>query len=158
MQAILKLVEVTLSFRNNSKLKSSLSAIPEQADNVLRCIACFCCFVPVQVTFTHHPQGNLRKKSPSLTTKSGFDLLYKLLMYDPKKRISAKEALDHQYFKVTHYLQDYCMNVFPPGHAPPSSSRDVPNVANQGRDSKEQEEEREEPHSPRGGCVCAQGC
>lgn len=54
----------------------------------------------LQVTFTRHPPGHLLKKYPQLTTKSGFDLLFKLLTYDPKKRITAKEALEHSYFKV----------------------------------------------------------
>lgn len=32
-------------------------------------------------------------------SNNGMDLLLRLLEFDPKKRISAKEALDHPYFK-----------------------------------------------------------
>ena len=52
-----------------------------------------------QVTFTKQPYNNLRKRFPYLTS-NGFDLLMGLLTYDPKKRITAEQALDHSYFKV----------------------------------------------------------
>ena len=63
-------------------------------------ITVFCCF-SVQVTFTNQPYNHLRKKfPPSLLTQNGFDLLNRFLTYDPKKRITAKDALEHPYFKV----------------------------------------------------------
>jgi serine/threonine protein kinase len=34
---------------------------------------------------------------------SGFDLLERMLEYDPSKRITAAEALEHQYFKEWPY-------------------------------------------------------
>jgi cell division cycle 2-like protein len=34
----------------------------------------------------------------SATTDAGFDLLMSFLAYDPKKRITAREALSHRYF------------------------------------------------------------
>ncbi|PWA63009.1 Protein kinase, catalytic domain-containing protein [Artemisia annua] len=46
------------------------------------------------------PYNNLRKKFPVATfTGLGFDLLSRLLTYDPAKRITAKEALDHGWFR-----------------------------------------------------------
>jgi cell division cycle 2-like protein len=57
--------------------------------------------LPLQVTFTVHPYNNLRKKfPPTFLTESGFNLMNRFLTYDPKKRISAIEALEHKYFKV----------------------------------------------------------
>ena len=32
-------------------------------------------------------------------TNNGVDLMYQLLEFDPKKRISAEDALNHPYFK-----------------------------------------------------------
>ncbi len=32
-------------------------------------------------------------------SNSGYDLLSRMLDYDPNKRITAAEALDHEYFK-----------------------------------------------------------
>lgn len=56
-----------------------------------------------QVTFTKQPYNHLRKRFTYLTN-SGFDLLNRFLTYDPKKRISAKDALEHVYFKVLLYI------------------------------------------------------
>ncbi|KAL3618592.1 hypothetical protein CASFOL_037674 [Castilleja foliolosa] len=39
-----------------------------------------------------------------LVTEHCFDLILKLLKYDPKKRITAKEALDHGWFKESYGL------------------------------------------------------
>ena len=36
-----------------------------------------------------------------MLTNSGFDLINKFLTYDPLKRISAENALKHDYFKET---------------------------------------------------------
>lgn len=38
-------------------------------------------------------------------SKDCIDLLYKLLTYDPQKRITADEALKHEYFKEFHQLE-----------------------------------------------------
>jgi len=50
-----------------------------------------------RVNFAMQPYNNLRQKFPNLT-ESGFDLLNKFLTYDPQKRITAAEALQHSYF------------------------------------------------------------
>jgi len=50
-----------------------------------------------KVTFAYQPYNNLRTKFHYLT-EAGFDLLNRLLTYDPSKRISAAEALEHPYF------------------------------------------------------------
>jgi len=42
----------------------------------------------------------MKQNAPSWNSKSGFDLLTRMLIYDPKRRITAEEALDHPYFKV----------------------------------------------------------
>ena len=58
--------------------------------------------VAKKVTFTKQPYNNLRKKFPYLTG-SGFDLLNRFLTYDPKKRITAEQALEHAFFKVQNH-------------------------------------------------------
>lgn len=40
----------------------------------------------------------IRQRMFSATTDAGFDLLMSFLAYDPKKRITAREALSHRYF------------------------------------------------------------
>lgn len=51
-----------------------------------------------KVNFAQYPNNSLRSEFSYLTQR-GFDLLSGLLTYDPKKRISAGEALDHDYFR-----------------------------------------------------------
>ncbi|GFQ06589.1 cyclin-dependent kinase g-1 [Phtheirospermum japonicum] len=41
---------------------------------------------------------NLLGSKPPMVTERCFDLIKRLLTYDPKKRITAKEALDHDWF------------------------------------------------------------
>ncbi|OCH96513.1 Pkinase-domain-containing protein [Obba rivulosa] len=55
--------------------------------------------LPLAKTITLPPQQppQLRQKFPYLTA-AGLDLLSRLLTYDPEKRISAREALQHPYF------------------------------------------------------------
>jgi cell division cycle 2-like protein len=51
--------------------------------------------------------------APYLTSK-GFDLLSRLLAYDPNQRISAREALNHEYFKESPLPQrPEMMRTFP---------------------------------------------
>jgi len=58
-----------------------------------------------KVKFAEQKFNNLRNKFPPVNTAGGpalsdegFDLLNKLLTYDPEKRISAQDALDHPWF------------------------------------------------------------
>lgn len=48
--------------------------------------------------FSTIPNSSLRKYFPNLS-ENGFDLLSKFFIYDPEKRITAAEALEHPYFK-----------------------------------------------------------
>jgi cell division cycle 2-like protein len=58
-----------------------------------------------KVVFTKQPYNRLREKFPPTSfsgrptlSEAGFDLLNKLLTYDPERRISAEEALRHPWF------------------------------------------------------------
>ncbi|ORX59922.1 kinase-like protein [Piromyces finnis] len=44
-------------------------------------------------------ESYMKQNAPTWNSKSGFDLLTRMLIYDPKRRITAEEALDHPYFK-----------------------------------------------------------
>ncbi|ORX90494.1 Pkinase-domain-containing protein [Basidiobolus meristosporus CBS 931.73] len=60
------------------------------------------------ITFVNQPYNNLRNRFPYVT-ESGLDLLSKLLTYDPEKRITAEEALQHPYFKESPLPKDPSM-------------------------------------------------
>ncbi|XP_068753616.1 cyclin-dependent kinase 11B-like [Montipora capricornis] len=51
-----------------------------------------------KMTFTEYPYNNLRNKFGAHLTDKGFDLLNRFLTYDPGRRITAEDALKHQYF------------------------------------------------------------
>lgn len=51
-----------------------------------------------KMTFTEYPFNNLRNKFGAYLTDKGFDLLNRFLTYDPKRRIAAADALNHEYF------------------------------------------------------------
>ncbi|KAL7315424.1 hypothetical protein PS15m_004646 [Mucor circinelloides] len=53
----------------------------------------------------YQPYSSLRSKFTTLT-QAGLDLLSKLLTYDPSKRITAEEALNHPYFSESPAPQD----------------------------------------------------
>ncbi|KAI8526889.1 hypothetical protein RHMOL_Rhmol12G0034000 [Rhododendron molle] len=60
----------------------------------------------VKVNFVKHQYNLLRKKFPATSftgspvlSDAGFDLLNKLLTYDPEKRITAEDALKHEWFR-----------------------------------------------------------
>ncbi|CAK8567193.1 unnamed protein product [Lathyrus sativus] len=59
----------------------------------------------VKANYVKHQYNLLRKKFPATSftgspvlSDSGFDLLNKLLTYDPEKRITAEDALNHEWF------------------------------------------------------------
>ncbi|XP_041129298.1 cyclin-dependent kinase 11B-like isoform X3 [Polyodon spathula] len=53
-----------------------------------------------KMTFTEYPYNNLRKRFGALLSDQGFDLMNKrFLTYCPSKRITAEEALKHEYFR-----------------------------------------------------------
>jgi cell division cycle 2-like protein len=59
-----------------------------------------------KIKFPHQPYNNLRKKFPKISpnggvtlSDAGFDLLNKLLAYDPDRRMTCEEALGHEFFR-----------------------------------------------------------
>ncbi|EFO27220.2 cmgc/cdk/pitslre protein kinase [Loa loa] len=55
---------------------------------------------PRKTTFEHHHSGELEKKFPtSLVDERGLEFIKELLTYNPTKRISAHEALAHDWFE-----------------------------------------------------------
>ncbi|XP_073512892.1 cyclin-dependent kinase 11B-like isoform X3 [Phyllobates terribilis] len=54
-----------------------------------------------KMTFSEYPYNNLRKRFGALLSDQGFDLMNKFLTYCPAKRISADDALKHEYFGET---------------------------------------------------------
>ncbi|KAK9390326.1 kinase-like domain-containing protein [Lipomyces mesembrius] len=52
----------------------------------------------INIPKDRQPKTSLRSKFPYMTS-AGVDLLSRLLQFDPNKRITAQEALEHSYFK-----------------------------------------------------------
>ncbi|KAL1539270.1 cyclin-dependent kinase [Salvia divinorum] len=79
----------------------------------------------VKVNFVKHQYNLLRRKFPATSftgspvlSDAGFDLLNRLLTYDPDKRISAEEALNHEWFhEVPLPKSKEFMPTFPAHHA-----------------------------------------
>mmetsp|Transcript_29711 Transcript_29711/g.41824 ORF Transcript_29711/g.41824 Transcript_29711/m.41824 type:complete len:373 (-) Transcript_29711:67-1185(-) len=78
----------------------------------------------VEKNWNKYPEAsrnNLKKVfSPELSDSHAFDLFCKMLEYDPQKRITASEALDHPYFKEEPLPGS---NMFFPPHVKPSHLR-----------------------------------
>ncbi|KAL0364299.1 UNVERIFIED_CONTAM: Cyclin-dependent kinase G-2 [Sesamum angustifolium] len=78
-----------------------------------------------KVNFVKHKYNLLRKKFPATSftgspvlSDAGFDLLNKLLTYDPEKRITAEAALNHEWFQeVPLPKSKEFMPTFPAQHA-----------------------------------------
>ena len=58
-----------------------------------------------KIKFPHQPYNNLRKKFPKISPNGGvtlsdcgFDLMNKLLAYDPSRRMTCEDALNHAFF------------------------------------------------------------
>ncbi|OMP00212.1 hypothetical protein COLO4_12812 [Corchorus olitorius] len=79
----------------------------------------------VKVNFVKHQYNMLRKKFPATSftgtpvlSDAGFDLLNKLLTYDPEKRITAEAALNHEWFREVPLPKTKAfMPTFPAQHA-----------------------------------------
>ncbi|KAE8793570.1 Cyclin-dependent kinase G-1 [Hordeum vulgare] len=61
--------------------------------------------------FAKQPYNKLREKFPAVSftggltlSEAGFDLLNRMLTYDPETRISAEDALNHEWFCEAHFL------------------------------------------------------
>ncbi|XP_028393647.1 cyclin-dependent kinase 11B-like [Dendronephthya gigantea] len=52
-----------------------------------------------KMNFAEYPYNSLRNKFGATLTDNGFELLNSFLTYDPSRRISAEDALKHEYFK-----------------------------------------------------------
>ncbi|KAE8664609.1 Cyclin-dependent kinase G-2 [Hibiscus syriacus] len=79
----------------------------------------------VKVNFVKHQYNLLRKKFPATSftgtpvlSDAGFDLLNKLLTYDPEKRITAGDAVNHEWFREVPLPKTKAfMPTFPAQHA-----------------------------------------
>ncbi|KAL3644448.1 hypothetical protein CASFOL_009628 [Castilleja foliolosa] len=86
----------------------------------------------VKVNFVKQQYNLLRRKFPATSftgspvlSDAGFDLLNKLLTYDPKQRITAEEALNHEWFReVPLPKSKEFMPTFPAQHAQDRRVRD----------------------------------
>ncbi|XP_076940491.1 cyclin-dependent kinase G-2-like isoform X1 [Bidens hawaiensis] len=87
----------------------------------------------VKVNVVKHQYNLLRRKFPATSftgspvlSDAGFDLLNKLLTYDPEKRITAAEALNHEWFREVPLpkSKDF-MPTFPAQHAQDRRTRRV---------------------------------
>ncbi|KAK6052797.1 hypothetical protein COOONC_09697 [Cooperia oncophora] len=69
---------------------------------------------PKMMKLGNFPYNQLRKKFPAaLMNESGFKLLNRFLTYDPKRRITAEEALTDKWFTIPSQLRLRCFPTFP---------------------------------------------
>ncbi|KAF4527021.1 hypothetical protein B566_EDAN001569 [Ephemera danica] len=52
-----------------------------------------------KMTFAEFPVSHLRAKFATMLTEQGFDLMSKFLTFDPAQRVTAEDALKHDYFR-----------------------------------------------------------
>ncbi len=64
-----------------------------------------------KLNLKYQPNDQLKSKFEDFISESGRDLISKMLIYDPKKRITTKNALKHKYFKEKPYPKD--INLMP---------------------------------------------
>ncbi|GAB9465759.1 Cmgc/cdk protein kinase [Globisporangium polare] len=86
---------------------------------------------------SRYSYNNIRKLLPDLSEK-GIDLINRLLTYDPAVRISAREAIEHPYFREKPFPQESSMMpTFPSLHPgmKGSKSRDAHENQQRNRDS-----------------------
>lgn len=62
--------------------------------------------LPIKIKTPIESFSNLPHKFRKLCSDKGIDLLESMLTFDPKKRITAKEALNHPYFKESPLPKD----------------------------------------------------
>ncbi|XP_076451707.1 cyclin-dependent kinase 11B-like [Babylonia areolata] len=62
-----------------------------------------------KTSFQHYPQNTIRNRFGPQFSDLGFDLLNRLLTYDPTKRIDAKSAVDHEWFSESPLPTDPSM-------------------------------------------------
>jgi len=75
-----------------------------------------------KINFPHQPYNSLASNFNNRLSQAGFDLLNRMLTYDPEKRISAAEALEHPYWSETPLPKEPDMMPTFPSQADPSSS------------------------------------
>eukprot|EP01118_Nematostelium_gracile_P002232 TRINITY_DN1246_c0_g1_i1.p1 TRINITY_DN1246_c0_g1~~TRINITY_DN1246_c0_g1_i1.p1 ORF type:complete len:488 (+),score=132.10 TRINITY_DN1246_c0_g1_i1:77-1540(+) len=59
-----------------------------------------------KINFGNQPYNHLKNKFTGQITEACFDLMNKMLTYDPEKRITAAEALQHPYFQESPRAKD----------------------------------------------------
>ena len=64
-----------------------------------------------KLNFPEFPYNTLRSRFGNYLSDKGFELINKLLTYDPERRITADEALKHEFFKETPLPLD--ASIFP---------------------------------------------
>ena len=83
-------------------------------------------------TLSQLSQGNTASPSPQAHGAEGFKLLERLLDYDPSKRITAKEALEHEYFRQGDKVSSNCFEGMKQDHYPHRKvSQDDNNIGTQ---------------------------
>lgn len=74
--------------------------------------------VPTFKRSNSNPYNELKSKFRHVLGSEGFDLLERLLCYDPKRRITAEEAMNHKFFREHPLPQERkLMPTFLPTHS-----------------------------------------
>ncbi|QDZ23000.1 cyclin dependent kinase [Chloropicon primus] len=106
-----------------------------------------------KVKFKNHPCSQLRQKFPKFAfsagqvtlSDKGFDLLERMLCYDPAKRITAREAADHEWFKEVPRPQDlFLMPTISYSTAPRKARHDSPDPLEEQRRREQLQDHNQE--------------